>query len=156
MTYVAAALIAAALLTAVWMGFAASSRQLTSVENVLFQILMLAAGLSGSFIAGRNSSLQAAREMIRPHARSAFRRALSLHRSLYGLSMRIEALQEEGRDPRLDVVRAVVDEQIVAGLDAMEDWRDIIEDDVDEILERYGEKHEANPTRSRQGRAGSE
>ena len=139
MTYVAAALIAAALLTAVWMGFAAFSRQLTSVENVLFQILMLAAGISGSFIFGRNSSLRAAREVIRPHARSAFRRALSLYKSLYGLSIRIESLQEEGRDPRLDLVRAIVDEQIVAGLDAMEDWRDIIEDDVDEILERYGE-----------------
>lgn len=99
--------------------------------------------MSGSFLFGRMSALQAARDIIRPHARSAFRRVLSLHRSLYRLSVRIETLQEEGDGHRLEIVRAVVNEQIVAGGDAMEDWRDIIEDDVDEIVERYGRRDDA-------------
>ena len=56
-----------------------------------------------------------ARDVIRPHARSAFRRVLSLHKIMYDLSVRIEGFQQEGHDPRLDVIRAVVDGQIVTG-----------------------------------------
>ena len=37
----------------------------------------------------------------------------------------------------------MVDGQIVAGQDALEDWRDIIPDDVDEMLERYGENDDS-------------
>ena len=136
-------LVSVSLAFAAVMVFAASSRELSPLESSLFQAVILGGGLSGSFLFGRMSAMQAARDVIRPHARSAFRRVLSLHRSLYSLSVRIETLQEEGDDRRLEVVRAVVDEQIVAGGDAMEDWRDIIEDDVDEILERYGKRDDA-------------
>lgn len=75
--------------------------------------------------------LEAAREVIRPYTRSAFRRVLSLYKSMYNLSVRIEVMQEEGLDSRLDVIRAVVYEQIPSGRDALEDWRDIIPDDVE-------------------------
>lgn len=137
-------LVAVSLAFAAIMVFVSSSRDLSPLESSLFQAVILGGGLSGSFLFGRMSSLQTARDMIRPHARSAFRRVLSLHRSLYKLSVRIETLQEEGGgDHRLEIVRAVVDEQIVAGGDAMEDWRDIIEDDIDEILERYGRRDDA-------------
>ena len=136
-------LVSVSLVFAAVMVFASSSRELSPLESSLFQAVILGGGLSGSFLFGRMSAMQAARDVIRPHARSAFRRVLSLHRSLYSLSVRIETLQEEGGDRRLEVVRAVVDEQIVAGGDAMEDWRDIIEDDVDEILERYGKRDDA-------------
>ena len=73
---------------------------------------------------------------------------------MYNLSVRIEVMQEEGYDSRLDVIRAIVDEQIPTGRDALEDWRDIIPGDVDEMLQRYGEDDNSGETYSRQGRPG--
>ena len=136
MIYVAAALIVAAFLTAAWMVFAASSRQLTSLESVLFQILIFAAGLSGSFIAGRNSSLKAAQEMIRPHARSAFRRLFSMNRSLQNLSAMISEMRRDKPDQRLDTIQSLVNEQIWTGQDSLADWRDIIPEDMAEFERR--------------------
>ena len=121
----------------------ASHREVSSVESILFQVVILGTGLSGSFLFGRSSAVDTARDVIRPHARSAFRRVLSLHKIMYDLSVRIEGFQQEGHDPRLDVIRAVVDGQIVTGKDALEDWRDIIPNDVDEMLERYGENDDS-------------
>lgn len=160
MPYIAAGLIAAAFAAAGWMVFIASSRQLTPLEDVLFQILILAAGISGSFIVGRISASSAARDVIRPHARSAFRRVFSLYKSLYNLSDRIETMRRDNPDPRLDVIRATLDAQITTGQDALEDWRDIIKDDVDEILERdgsidwssYGQGNAGQATNDREGR----
>lgn len=136
MIYVAAALIVAALLIAAWMVFSASSRQLTSLESVLFQILISAAGVSGSFIAGRSSSLKAAQEMIRPHARSAFRRLFSMNRSLQNLSAMISEMRRDKPDQRLDTIQSLVNEQIWTGQDSLADWRDIIPEDMAEFERR--------------------
>ena len=113
-------------------------RSPTPFETALLQFVILLTGLWGAYIMGKQSALSAARELIRPHARSAFRRVLSLHRSIYNLSVRIDGLQAKDSDPRLDVIRAIVDEQITAGQDALEDWRDIIPEDVDEMLQEDG------------------
>ena len=134
----------------------AQSRPLTPLEGILFQAVILAAGVGASYMIGKSTALEAARETIRPYTRSAFRRVLSLYKSMYSLSVRIEAMQEEGYDPRLDVIRAVVDEQIPSGRDALEDWRDIIPDDVDEMLQRYGENDNSGQTYSWQGSTGSQ
>ena len=117
----------------------ASQREVSSVESILFQVVILGTGLSGSFLFGRISAAGMVRDVIRPHARSAFRRVLSLQKVMHYLSIRIDEFQQEDYDPRLDVIRAVVDGQIVTGKYALEDWRDIIPNDVDEMLERYGE-----------------
>ena len=160
----------------VWLSW---QRAPTPFETVLFQVVILVTGLLGSYMYGKNSAAEAARDVIRPHARSAFRRVFSLYKSLYNLSDRIEAMRRDDPDPRLDVIKTTVDEQITAGQDALEDWRDIIQDDVDEILERdgsidwrsyghsvageitdnterQGENHDSDQTDSRQGRARSE
>ena len=63
----------------------ASLRPLTSLEVVLLQVLTLGAGLSGSFWLGRSSAAEAARDVIRPHARSALRTILALRDSLFRL-----------------------------------------------------------------------
>ena len=132
----------------------AQSRPLTPLEGILLQVVILAAGVGASYMIGKNAAMEAARELIRPYARSAFRRVLSLYKSMYNLSVRIEVMQEEGYDSRLDVIRAIVDEQIPTGRDALEDWRDIIPGDVDEMLQRYGEDDNSGETYSRQGRPG--
>lgn len=132
-------------------------RPLTPLEAILFQVVILATGVGASYMIGKYTAMEAAREMIRPYTRSAFRRVLSLYKSMYNLSVRIEAMQEEGYDPRLDVIRAVVDEQIPSGRDALEDWRDIIpSDDVDEMLQRYSQNDDSGETYSRQDRTDSQ
>lgn len=144
MSYIAAGLIVAAFAAAGWMVFIASSRQLTPLENTLFQILILAAGLSGSFIAGRNSSLQAARDMIRPHARSAFRRLFSMNRSLQTLSAMISEMRRDKPDQRLDTIQFLVNEQIWTGQDSLADWSDIIPEDIAEIERRQAQNDNAS------------
>src|SRR4030043_1408127 len=76
-------LITASIAVSVVFGMTASKRPLTQLEMVLFQSITLCLSISGAFIFGRQSAMQAAREIIKPHARSAFRRLLSL---FYGLS----------------------------------------------------------------------
>ena len=108
-------------------------RSMSSVEDALFQLLISGTGLLGSYIFGRNSARAGAFEVIRPHARAAFRRVTALYNSLYRLSGKIEELKQEGSDHRLDLIQALVNEHIATGRDAMEDWRDIVPEEVKEI-----------------------
>lgn len=117
-----------------------SMRQLTQLEAILFQVVTLGTGLFGSYRFGRNAARDAAYDVIRPHARSALRRILSLRDSLLRLSARIEEFKDDGEDHRLDVIQAIIAEQIPTGGSAVEDWRDIIPDDVDEVLKRWVEQ----------------
>lgn len=116
-------------------------RDPTALELGLLQLVILATGLLGSYIFGRNSARAGAMEVIKPHARSAFRRVTALYNSLYRLSDRIEDLKEDGPDNRLDLIQALVNEQIATGQDAMEDWRDIVPEEVEEI-ERRTQRHD--------------
>ena len=111
-------------------------RRTSPVENALFQLLISWIGLLGSYISGKNSARAGALDVVKPHARAAFRRVTSLYRSLYRLSGKIEELKEGKPDSRLDLVQALVNEQIVTGQDAMEDWRDIVPEEVAEIERR--------------------
>lgn len=111
-------------------------RDLTTFELGLLQLLILATGLVGSYIFGKHSAQAGARDVIRPHARAAFRRVTALYQSLYRLSIRIEQLKDEKPDNRLDLIQALVDEQIATGQDAMEDWRDIVPEEVEQIERR--------------------
>jgi len=136
-----AVLILVAIIGAVIFVVFAAIRQLTQLEVVLLQLFSLATGLIGSFILGRRSAESAAREMIKPHARSAFRRVLSLYRSLSRLattiaSARLSKSSDDGEGPVLDKLEAIVVEQIATADDAMEDWRDIVPEDVEELRQR--------------------
>lgn len=115
---------------------ASSGEDFSTIENTLIQILIGATGLLGSFIFGRTSARDAATELIKPHARSAFRRVTALYNSLYRLSDRIEEFKAEHPDHRLDMIQFMVNEQIATGQDAMEDWRDIVPEEVEEIEKR--------------------
>ena len=111
-------------------------RSLSPVEIALFQILTWGTGLLGSYIFAKNSARASALDVVRPHARSAFRRVLALYNSLYRLSVKVENLKKEGPDHRLDLIQALVNEQISTGEDAMEDWRDIVPEEVEEVERR--------------------
>lgn len=122
--------------------YVSSGRALSQLEVVMFEVLTLGLGAFGSFWFGRSSAREAAREMVRPHARSALRTILSLRDSLVRLSGRIEELKMEGADHRLDIVQSIVHEQIPIGRSAVEDWRDFVPEDVEEVLKRWNEETE--------------
>lgn len=116
----------------------ATYRDLTAIENVLLQIFSLSIGLVGSYVLGRESTREAAKDLVKPHARSAFRRLLSLYRSLSRLAVAIQtARTTNSSEPVsvavLDKLEGIVVEQIATADDALEDWRDIVPEDVEEL-----------------------
>lgn len=117
-----------------------SLRELSQLEAILFQVVTLATGLLASYRFGRNAARDAAYDLIRPHARSALRRILSLRDSLFRLSERIEGYKVGGDDDdRLNVIQAIIEEQIPNGRAAVEDWLDVAPRDVEEILQSWPE-----------------
>ena len=128
--YVVLLLLSVFVLVFIWL---ISLRDPTTFESLLFQLIVLVIGLLGSYIFGKNSARAGALEVVRPHARSAFRRVRALYLSLYLLSERIEEMKEEKPDYRLDIIQALVHEHIRTGQDALEDWRDIIPVEIKEI-----------------------
>lgn len=136
-----AALVLVSLGIAGYFVYMATNRTITQLEGTLLQFFILAAGLAGSFWFGRQSAMRAAREIIRPHARSAFRRLVSLYSSLARVAETVESaeLSESVVDYRIALARvdATVKGQIEMADDALEDWRDIALEDVDELWQRH-------------------
>ena len=131
-------LIIVSIVVAVIFTVTASFRDLTGLENVFFQVIILDISLTGTFIIGRESARESAKDLIKPQARSAFRRLLSQYRSLGRL---VEAIQSAKPANNLDSVNflildkleSLVIEQIATADDALEDWRDIIPEEVEEL-----------------------
>lgn len=132
-------IVVGAIALAIIMVTVSAVRPLSTLELVLWQVVSLSLGLYGSYRFGQNGAWSAARDIVRPHARSAIRRVLSLRNSLYLLSGRIEDYKLAGEDYRLDVIQAIVDEQIPTGGAAVEDWRDIVPEDVEEIIVQWSQ-----------------
>lgn len=146
--YTPRALVAVSVVFALVFGIVAVQRPLTALENVLLQIFTLAVGLVASFVWGRQSAKSAAQEMIKPHARSAFRRLLSLYGSLSRLAA---AISNSRPNPEavsipysvLDKLEAIVVEQIKTADDALEDWTDLVPEDVAEVRKRMADRRTA-------------
>lgn len=134
-------IVAGAIALAVVMVNVSAERELSTLELILWQVVSLPLGLSGSYWFGRNAARDSARDVIRPHARSAVRSLLGLRDSLRALIHRIEDYQDEGEDYRLEVIQAIVEEQMPVSDSAIEDWRDITPEDVAEII-RWWENEE--------------
>lgn len=138
--------------------YTTTTRVLTAVESTIWQVFVLTAGLAGSFIFGRQSAKEAAKEIIKPHARSAFRRLVSLYQSLSRASTAIQLTEssESSEDIRVTIAKldAIVTEQLNTADDALEDWRDIVPEDVEELKQKLESKiqggidSDSNPTNS--------
>lgn len=116
----------------------ASKRNLTGLENTLFQVLSLAIGLIGSYVLGMAGAKENATEMIKPHAKSAFRRLLSLYNSLSRLGNAIQESRSKITDDNpashaLDKLQVMVIEQISTADDALEDWKDILPEELEKL-----------------------
>jgi hypothetical protein len=136
-------LVAASVLVSGLYLIVASQRELTSLEGTLLQFVTLAMGTLGSYALGRESTKEAAKEVIKPHARSAFRRLLSLYESLSRLAFAIQqsklACAENTKEYFvLDKLDAVVNEQISTADDALEDWKDIIPEELEKLKKVAG------------------
>lgn len=112
------------------------------------QAITFVFGIYGSFVLGKDASRAAAQEQVRQHARSAFRRVLTLYGALGRLTDQaaIERTFLDGKkDPAsgmvsldlaqmsLDKLRLMAVEQSATGEDALEDWRDLAPDEVARI-----------------------
>ena len=120
--------------------FIASQRDLTSLENTLLQAFSLAFGLIGSFLFGKQSANDVAKEMIKPHARSAFRRLMSLYESLSRVGLEIESSKispsKQNSANTIAKLEAIVIEQLATADDALEDWNDLVPEEVAELREK--------------------
>ena len=137
-------LIVGAVALAVAMITVSAVRPLTTLELLLWQVLSLTVGLFASYRFGQNAARAAARDVVRPHARSATRHLVSLWSSLYRLSRRVEEFRSVREDYRLEVIQAIIEEQIPISSSAVEDWRDIVEEDIAEILAAGAEQRRAD------------
>lgn len=129
------ALVALSVVVAAVFVWIASHRDLTGLENTLLQVFSLGLGLIGSYVLGKESARESAAEMIKPHAKSAFRRLLSLYKSLSRLAVAVQtARSAAGQNAQalaiLEKLEAIVVEQIATADDALEDWNDVVPEEV--------------------------
>lgn len=114
--------------------FIATQRSLSSLENTLLQAFSLLSGLIGSFYFGKQSATEAAKQIIKPHARSAFRRLISLYESLSRVGIEIEnSKNSQSEAITIAKMEAIIVEQLATADDALEDWRDIVPEEVEEL-----------------------
>lgn len=136
-------LILVAFIVAVLSVLIAAQRSLTALENSLLQAFSLAAGLIGSFCFGKQSATDAAKQIIKPHARSAFRRLISLYESLSRVVSQIEN-SKNGQSESITIakIEAMIVEQLTTADDALEDWRDIVPEEVEELRSKLTTRRE--------------
>ena len=109
---------------------------LTTLEAMLFQIVILVIGILASYTITKKVTFDAAVESNRRHTKPALRRSMSLYHGLFDLSGQIQLLRIElGEDWRLEMIQALVDTHIRTGADSIEDWRDILPAEVLELEE---------------------
>ena len=135
--FAAAVLLLLGLGVSVFFVYEATARTITPLEGALFQFFALAAGLTGSFIFGKQSARAAAQEIIKPHARSAFRRLTSLYLGLSKIARAIKAARNLRSDSvELAELDGLVMSQLATADDALEDWRDIVPEELDDLRQR--------------------
>ena len=138
--YIIPVLIGLGILALIILVVIAATRDLSGLESVLLQIILLAIGSSISFFIGHRSAREAAEEIIKPHARSAFRRLISLYNGLSQAATVIESSQSSKSDEDYQVALArleeIVTEQLTTADDALDDWNDVVPEDVAELKQK--------------------
>lgn len=135
------ALIALAVFSSVLYINKASERKLSDLENIQFQIITMSIGLLGSFLLGGVTAREAAEDIVRPHAKSAFRRVMALYASLASLHNTMDKVK-----PTLDATpqaiaaierfQDLVIEQINTSGNTIEDWGDLVPEEVAKVKEQ--------------------
>ena len=117
--------------------YVATERPLTDLESVFLQTFSVLTGFIGTFLIGRQSARNAAAELIKPHARSAFRRLLSQYQSLHRMATTIDSSKSFKTPDQYKQALARLEEiaisQISTADDALADWEDIVPKDIEEL-----------------------
>lgn len=127
------------------LAYTATQRTLSGLESALWQIFVFAGGLAGSFIFGRQSAREAAKEILKPHARSAARYLISLYKSVLRAksAASIEVSQDFKSHENYHVIRAYLiatfTEQLATADDALENWRDVLDEELEDLIEKLRE-----------------
>ena len=134
--YIVPVLIGLGILALIILVVIAAIRDLSSLESVFLQIILLAIGSGISFFAGQQSVEKAAK----PHARSAFRRLISLYNGLSRAATAIESSQRSESNEDYQVLlarlREIVAHQLITADNALDDWNDIVPEDVEELKQK--------------------
>jgi hypothetical protein len=121
----------------------------------LLQSMAFLLSIVAAFIFGRIASRKSAQDALRSHAKSAFRRSLSIYWAFRRLDDKINeqattldtiAAQRNGElDPMLvrlamDTIQTQVQEQLGTSSDSLEDWRDIVPEEVKLVEDEAGKR----------------
>ncbi len=154
------ALVAASIVLAVLVVVVDSQKSPDRLAAALLQGMAILFGTIGSYVFGRVSARESARDLVKQPARSAFRRVRTLYEALgrQRLSISAHLLRLESlrvaTDPQFidfEHVRAsltsldtMVVEQLSTADDALEDWRDLAPDEVADIQRQAREESGVN------------
>jgi hypothetical protein len=135
------ALIALAVFSSVLFINKASERKLSDLENIQFQIITMSIGLVGSYLLGGVTAREAAEDIVRPHAKSAFRRVMALYASLARLHNTMDKVKPTlvATPQAIAVIERFQDlviEQINTSGNTIEDWGDLVPDEVAKVKEQ--------------------
>ena len=119
-----------------WFVYISGNRVLSQLEITFFQVFILISGLGGSYLIGIQTSKTAAREMIKPHVRSAFRRVMSLYRALSQVAEVIDAPEPNNDAEKITTIKGIVVGQIYTADDALADWQDLDPESVEELRDQ--------------------
>jgi hypothetical protein len=111
------------------------------LATALLQAFTFIVSIFGAYIFAKDSVAAAAQEvaegMVRNRVRSAWRRQRGLYQGLGRLIDEIDVQGSETSDEvgklRLKILRAMITEQTGVSGDALEDWRDLVPDEVAEL-----------------------
>lgn len=129
--------------------FLTSGPEFSEREDGLLQLIFLAVGIFYSFVAGRRSARAAAADLLRPKGRSAVRTIRSLVAGIHGFSLAVDGERESIRaiaaesedlvplihvEHALNVVQSRIEGELRTAGNALEDWRDVVPDEVESVL----------------------
>lgn len=104
-----------------------SERPVTSQEEAVGELLALIGGIAGSYMASRSA--------LRSHARSAFRRLLSMYDGLGEIARMAEDETPEDRELALAKISGIARVHYRTASDALQDWSDLAPQQVAELQE---------------------
>jgi hypothetical protein len=103
----------------------------------LLQAFTFSVGVLAAYAFAKASAVAAARDLIRGHASPAFRRQRGLYKSIGRVIDEIDLQMSTQKDEKirlnLRILRGIIVEQLEMSGDALDDWRDLVPDEVAEL-----------------------
>jgi hypothetical protein len=146
------ALVAASIGLGILTVYVGTRKTPNTFATLLLQAITIVFSTYGAYVFAKASVEGAARALVTPHARSAFRRVRNIYEALGRLldlidrqSANFEMTRRPGMPDTLDyetvrltmlMLESIVTEQINTVDDALEDWRDLVPDEVQQIEEQ--------------------